>query len=91
MLRDTDDGFAIADADFRLRGGGDVLGTRQSGLPGFRLADPFEHEDLLYMARRDAALLVEQDPQLETERGRAIRMLLRLFEQREAARTLAAG
>jgi ATP-dependent DNA helicase RecG len=91
LLRDTDDGFAIADADFRLRGGGEVLGTKQSGLPGFRLADPVEHEELLHIASRDAALLIERDARLKSERGRAIRTLLRLFEQREAARTLLAG
>jgi ATP-dependent DNA helicase RecG len=91
MLRDTEDGFAIADADFRLRGGGDVLGTRQAGLPGFRLADPVDHEGLLHMAHRDAALLVEKDPGLTTERGRTVRLLLRLFGQWEAMKTLLAG
>ena len=91
MLRDTEDGFVIADADFRLRGGGDVLGTRQAGLPGFRLADPVAHEGLLHMASRDAALLLERDPTLAGERGRAIRVLLRVFEQRDAMRTLLAG
>jgi len=91
MLRDTEDGFVIADADFRIRGGGDVLGTRQAGLPGFRLADPIAHEGLLHMASRDAALLLERDPTLAGERGRAIRVLLRLFEQRDAMRTLLAG
>jgi ATP-dependent DNA helicase RecG len=91
LLRDTEDGFAIADADFRLRGGGEVLGTKQSGLPGMRLADPVEHEDLLYVANRDAALLLERDQGLQSERGRAVRLLLRLFERREAARTLLAG
>ena len=91
MLRDTDDGFAIADADFRLRGAGDVLGTRQAGLPGFRLADADAHEGLLHMAHQDAALLVEKDPGLETPRGRAVRVLLRLFGQWEAMKTLLAG
>ncbi|HEX5326304.1 MAG TPA: ATP-dependent DNA helicase RecG [Acetobacteraceae bacterium] len=91
LLRDTEDGFVIADADFRLRGAGDVLGTRQAGLPGFRLADPVEHEALLHMAHRDAALLVEKDPGLTGERGRAIRLLLRLFGQWEAMKTLLAG
>ena len=91
LLRDTDDGFLIADEDFRLRGGGDILGTKQSGLPGFRLADPIEHEKLLYMASRDAALLLQKDPKLTSERGRAIRVLLRLFERASAMRTLAAG
>jgi len=91
LLRDTDDGFAIADADFRLRGGGDVLGTRQAGLPGFRLADPVAHEGLLHMAHQDAALLVEKDPGLSGARGQAVRGLLRLFGQWEAMRTLLAG
>ena len=91
LLRDTDDGFAIADEDFRLRGGGDLLGTRQAGAPGFRLADPVEHEGLLHMADRDAALLLEKDPKLESDRGRAIRVLLRLFERTVAMRTLLAG
>ena len=91
LLRDTDDGFLIADEDFRLRGGGDILGTKQSGLPGFRLADPIEHEGLLHMANRDAAALLQKDPKLTSERGKAVRVLLRLFERSAAMRTLAAG
>jgi ATP-dependent DNA helicase RecG len=91
LLRDTDDGFVIADEDFRLRGGGDLLGKKQSGLPGFRLADPIEHEPLLHMANRDAAVLLGKDPKLASRRGRAIRILLRLFEKAAAMRTLAAG
>jgi ATP-dependent DNA helicase RecG len=91
LLRDTEDGFLIADEDFRLRGGGDILGTKQSGLPGFRLADPIEHEGLLHMAHRDAAVLLRKDPKLVSERGRAVRVLLRLFERSAAMRTLAAG
>ena len=91
LLRDTDDGFLIADEDFRLRGGGDLLGTRQAGAPGFRLADPVEHEGLLHMAHRDATLLLQRDPKLDSERGRAVRVLLRLFERTAAMRTLASG
>ena len=91
LLRDTEDGFLIADEDFRLRGGGDILGTKQSGLPGFRLPDPIQHEGLLHMANRDAAALLQRDPKLTSERGRAVRVLLRLFEKAAAMRTLAAG
>ncbi len=91
LLRDTEDGFVIADEDFRLRGGGDLLGKRQSGLPGFKLADPEQHERLLHMASRDAAVLLERDPGLESERGQALRPLMRLFGRAEAVRTLAAG
>ena len=91
LLRDTEDGFVIADEDYRLRGGGDALGTRQAGLPGWKLADPVEHEPLLHMANRDAAVLLSRDPKLESPRGRAVRILLRLFERSAAMRTLAAG
>ncbi len=91
LLRDTEDGFLIADEDFRLRGGGDLLGTRQAGAPGFRLADPVEHEDLLNAAHEDAQELLRGDARLESERGRAARCALRLFERNEAMKTLASG
>ncbi len=91
LLRDTDDGFIIADEDFKLRGAGDYLGTKQSGLPGYILADPEKHESLLNMARQDAVMLLQRDPKLESERGAAIKILLNLFEQREAIETVRAG
>jgi len=91
LLKDTEDGFLIADEDFHIRGGGDLLGKRQSGLPGFRLADPAQHEGLLHMASRDAAVLLERDPKLETPRGQAIIRLLRLFGRGPALRTLGSG
>ena len=91
LLRDTDDGFRIAEADFRLRGGGDLLGTRQSGLPGFRIADPIDDQKLLHMANRDAELLLRKDARLTSPRGQAVRVLLRLFERGEAMRTLHSG
>jgi len=90
-LRDTDDGFLIADEDFRLRGAGDYLGTKQSGMPGYILADPEKHEGLLNMARQDAVMLLQRDPKLESERGAAVKLLLNLFEQREAIETVRAG
>ena len=94
VLRDTEDGFAIADADFRLRGAGEALGTRQSGAPVFRLGmkDAESQDRLIAIAHRDAALLVERDPTLAgNERGRAARVLLDLFEGPETIRTLDAG
>jgi ATP-dependent DNA helicase RecG len=91
LLRDTEDGFLIADEDFRLRGGGDALGTRQAGAQGFRLAHPVEHEGLLLMADRDAALLLHRDPKLTEPRGLAVRRLLRLFDRKVAMATLQAG
>jgi ATP-dependent DNA helicase RecG len=91
LLRDTEDGFLIADEDFKIRGAGDALGTKQSGLPGYRLANAETDEDLLPMARQDAVLLLQRDPKLETERGEAVRVLLNLFDQRDAIATLRAG
>ncbi len=84
ILRETDDGFRIAEEDLRLRGAGEVLGTRQSGLPSFRIADIALHGDLMEIARDDAALVLEKDPGLATPRGAALRVLLYLFE-RDAA------
>ena len=91
LLRDTEDGFVIADEDFRIRGGGDVLGKRQSGLPGFRLADPAQQEALLRIAHQDAAVLLERDPGLGSPRGQAMQDLLRLFGRARPVETLEAG
>ena len=91
ILRDTEDGFLISDEDFRLRGAGEFLGTKQSGLPGYRLADPEESGELLTMARQDAVMTLQRDPRLEGERGKALRVLLNLFDQRDAIETVNAG
>jgi ATP-dependent DNA helicase RecG len=91
VMRDTEDGFRIAEEDLRLRGEGDVLGTRQSGLPGFRLARIETHAPMLQAARDDAALVLARDPGLTSERGQALRVLLYLFERDEAIRLLRAG
>jgi ATP-dependent DNA helicase RecG len=91
ILRETEDGFRIAEEDLALRGEGEVLGTRQSGMPGFRIADAGIHRDLLETARRDAALIVANDPSLTSARGRALRILLHLFEREDAVRLLDAG
>jgi ATP-dependent DNA helicase RecG len=91
IMRDTEDGFRIAEEDLRLRGGGEALGTRQSGMPDFRLADLAIHADLIPVARDDAKLALEQDPELVQERGRALRVLLYLFERDAVVRTLRSG
>ncbi|MEQ8745375.1 ATP-dependent DNA helicase RecG [Pyruvatibacter sp.] len=90
-LRDTEDGFIIAEEDLILRGAGEVLGTRQSGLPQFRLASLEDHADLISVARDDVELILNRDPELETDRGQALRGLLYLFERDEAIRYLRAG
>jgi ATP-dependent DNA helicase RecG len=90
-LRETEDGFRIAEEDLALRGEGEVLGTRQSGLPGFKIARHELHGDLMDAARKDAALILRRDPALETERGKALRILLYLFEREEAVRLIEAG
>ncbi len=90
-MRETDDGFVIAEKDLELRGAGELLGTRQSGLPEFRLADIAAQSDLLPMARDDAELVLRNDPELESERGQALRQLLYLFERDAAIRYLRSG
>ncbi len=82
VLRETDDGFLIAERDWALRGGGDLLGLKQSGLPDYRIADPIAHRDLLFAAAADARLVLTRDPQLETPRGKAVAVLTELFDWR---------
>lgn len=79
-LRRTEDGFLIAEEDFRLRGGGDPLGLKQSGFPAYRFADPIRHRSLLLAAADDARLLLGRDPDLTSERGQAVRLLEALFD-----------
>ncbi|MGQ2991340.1 MAG: ATP-dependent DNA helicase RecG [Brevundimonas sp.] len=81
-LRRTEDGFEIAEEDFRLRGGGDPLGLKQSGLPAYRLADPIRHRGLMLAAADDARLILGRDPDLTSDRGQAVQVLEALFDWR---------
>jgi ATP-dependent DNA helicase RecG len=91
VMRDTEDGFVIAEEDLRLRGGGEVLGTRQSGLPAFRIATLPEHQDLLQAARDVARLTLSKNPTLQGEDGERLRLLLYLFERDDAVKLMRAG
>jgi ATP-dependent DNA helicase RecG len=91
IMRESEDGFRIAEEDLKLRGEGDVLGTRQSGMPGFRVVRIETHAKFVGPAREDAALVLARDPTLASPRGNALRCLLYLFERDEAIRLLRAG
>ncbi|MGI9357047.1 MAG: ATP-dependent DNA helicase RecG [Rhizobiaceae bacterium] len=91
IMRETEDGFRIAEEDLKLRGEGEILGTRQSGQPGFDIARMEYHGDLLEIARDDARLVLDREPELDGPRGEALRVLLYLFSKDEAVRLLRAG
>jgi ATP-dependent DNA helicase RecG len=91
ILRETEDGFRIAEEDLKLRGEGDVLGARQAGAPGFRFARLDIHSGLLARARAEAEAALKHDERLADEKGRGSRLLLYLFERDEAARLIEAG
>ena len=91
ILRETEDGFRIAEEDLAIRGAGDAIGTAQSGLPRFRIADLERQGALMATASADARALLERDPGLETPRGQAARQLLWLMEQDKAIRLITAG
>ncbi len=91
IIRETSDGFRIAEEDLKLRGSGDVLGTRQSGMADFRFFDLSSHSDLLYTASQDVKLAMHNDPELKTARGEALKCLLYLFEYDDNIKFLGAG
>jgi ATP-dependent DNA helicase RecG len=91
IMRETEDGFRIAEEDLRLRGEGDLLGTKQSGMPGFRLAQLDVHGDLLRLAHEEARHILEANPKLEGEQGKALLLLLHIFEREAAVKFLGAG
>lgn len=91
MMRETEDGFRIAEEDLRLRGPGEVLGTRQSGAPVYRMADLSQDRDLLAMAHDDAKMIINQDPDLQSMRGKNLRILLYLFNKDAAVKLFRSG
>jgi ATP-dependent DNA helicase RecG len=91
VLRDTEDGFRIAEEDLAMRGAGDLIGTAQSGLPRFRVADLERQGALMAIAQTDARRLLADDPDLSTPRGRAARLLLWLLDQDRAIRLISVG
>ncbi len=91
ILRQTEDGFRIAEEDLAMRGAGDVIGTAQSGLPRFRIADLERQAGLMALAQQDARTLLVADPGLNGERGQAARLLLWLMEQDRAIRLIGIG
>jgi ATP-dependent DNA helicase RecG len=91
VIRETTDGFRIAEEDLKLRGEGDVLGTRQSGLPGYRIARSDVHAQLIAQARDEALRIMKQNPTLSGAHGEALRCLLYLFERDEALPLIGAG
>jgi ATP-dependent DNA helicase RecG len=91
VIREITDGFRIAEEDLKLRGEGDVLGVRQSGLPGYRIARPEAHSQLITQARDEALRIMKEDPKLTGARGEALRGLLYLYERGEAVPLMGAG
>ena len=91
IMKDSEDGFIIAEKDMELRGFGEILGNRQSGFEAFHIADLSIDKDLMLTAHKDALLILDKDPKLETPRGQALKILLYLFEQDDAVKTYLAG
>src|SRR5246127_1532358 len=91
VIRETTDGFRIAEEDLKLRGEGDVPGVRQSGLPGYRIARSDVHAQLIVQARDEALRIMKDNPKLDGPRGQALRCLLYLYERDEAIPFLSAG
>jgi ATP-dependent DNA helicase RecG len=91
LMRETNDGFRIAEEDLRLRGPGEILGTKQSGEEGFRVANVADVEELAQVAQDDAMLLLDRDGGLKGERGQAARTCLYLFERDQAVGLIRSG
>jgi len=91
VMKETNDGFKIAEEDLSIRGAGEILGTRQSGLPNFRLTDLNVHKSLMTQAREMAIKIVDKDPELSSDQGKTLRLLLHLFNNQVAIDYLKSG
>ena len=91
IMRKTEDGFLIAEKDLELRGGGEVLGTKQSGFTEFKIADMSVHKDLLEVAHRDSQMILHNDSELHSPKGQALKILLYLFERDSVVKTYTSG
>ena len=91
VIRETEDGFRIAEEDLKIRGAGDLLGTAQSGLPRLRIADLARDAALLALARDEARMILHSDPDLESDRGKALRLLLYLMDRDASVRLMRSG
>ncbi len=91
VMKETNDGFKIAEEDLSIRGAGEILGTRQSGLPNFRLTDLNVHKSLMTQAREMAIKIVDKDPELSSDQGKSLRLLLHLFNNQVAIDYLKSG
>ena len=91
VMKETNDGFKIAEEDLSIRGAGEILGTRQSGLPNFRLTNLNVHKSLMLQAREMAIKIVEKDPELSSDQGKSLRLLLHLFNNQVAIDYLKSG
>lgn len=91
VLRETEDGFRISEVDLQMRGAGDLIGTAQSGIPRFRIADMESMSSLMATAQSDARKLINDDPNLKSPRGEAARVLLWLMDQDQAIRLISVG
>ena len=91
ILRENDDGFVIAESDLKMRGSGDLIGLAQSGLPQFKIADLSIHGNLMQVAYDDARIVINNDPNLKSERGKAIKTLLYLMKKEESIRLISVG
>ena len=91
IMRDTEDGFRIAEEDLKLRGAGEILGTKQSGLPDMRFANFLLHQDLFKTAAAEVKWMLDKDPMLKTPRGENLRLLLQLFDRHQAVNYLLSG